>query len=100
MKNLIPTIIIALAIISCSCDSTEPPIEIDPPGRRDYTWSVDTLKDNFLHLWRTWGSSSKDVWVVGGGSTSDGVPLYHYDGEKWEKPSGSLLVKVYTVLIR
>jgi hypothetical protein len=82
MKNLIPTIFVALAIIGCSCDATEPPINIDPPGRRDYTWEIDTINADLVHFSGIWGSDSNDIWIIGEGGSS-GKRLWHYDGFNW-----------------
>lgn len=70
------------------CNTTEPKDEVKP-GRRDYVWTVDTLKDDLWIAERIWGTSPNDVWVVGSGSTSKGPPLFHYDGTKWTKPAGN-----------
>jgi hypothetical protein len=85
MKNLIPAIFIALAVISCSCDSTEPPITVDPPGRRDYKWTRDTLRADdfgFISFYSIWGNSPNDVWVIGNAATYVNK-IWHYDGKDW-----------------
>ncbi|MCB0743821.1 MAG: hypothetical protein KDC67_07955 [Ignavibacteriae bacterium] len=64
---------------SCEDGPTEPEIE---PGRRDYTWKVDTLLAWSTYLLKMWGSSTTDVWAVGHGSTFDKT-IWHYDGAKW-----------------
>jgi len=71
----------ALFVTFPSCDNgpTEPEIE---PGRRDYTWEVDTLDIPFTYFWRIWGSDPKNVWIVGPGGGLDRT-IYYYDGEKW-----------------
>jgi hypothetical protein len=53
---------ISLFIILISCDSTEPTDELKP-GRRDYTWTVDTLKppEGRTLLSRMWGANANDV---------------------------------------
>ena len=81
MKNLLPTLTIALAIISCSCDSTEPPIDIDPPGRRDYTWRINVLNDNAPTNYYTqiWGATPNGVWIVGGAGEFEKTVIY-FDG--------------------
>jgi hypothetical protein len=65
---------------SCKQDPVSP-IE-DTPGRRDYEWSVDTVKSKMLSLERIWASSPSDVWVGGTNGDYD-KRLWHYDGNKW-----------------
>ncbi len=52
------------------------------PGRRDYVWTLDTLKTPFNYFTGLWGSSPSDVWTVGGGG-NDEDRLWHFDGTKW-----------------
>ena len=55
-----------LAFISFnSCNTTEP--DELKPGRRDYTWIVDTLKppEGRSLPSRMWGANANDVWAVG-----------------------------------
>jgi hypothetical protein len=66
-------------IISCEENSTGPEENIEP-GRRDYTWEVDTIK-SFNTLFRIWGSSPNDVWAITNGMVNENI--YHYDGESW-----------------
>ncbi len=82
-KIIIITILVLITTIAfSSCEKgTEP--EIIKPGRRDYTWSVDTLQVFNTYLTNMWGSSPTDVWAVGhGGMLKD--DLWHYDGNKWK----------------
>ena len=81
-KSIILVLLIITTTISfTSCEQgTEP--EIIKPGRRDYTWTVDTLFIPFTYLERIWGSSPTDVWAVGEGGDKDKI-IYHYDGNKW-----------------
>jgi len=77
-----------MAIISCSCNPTEPPIIENTPGRRDYTWTVDTLNIPFTTLQRIWGSSPQDVWTIGPGGDKDKT-IYHFDGVRWSSDNVS-----------
>ena len=87
---------ISLFIISISCDSTEPTDELKP-GRRDYTWTVDTLRANpFLYLSAIWGNSPIDVWAVGSGGGSDKT-IWHYDGFSWTTDGVSRYIEPYAV---
>jgi hypothetical protein len=69
-----------------------PPDEQPKPGRRDYTWTVDTLKvtnGDLFYMFSLWGISPTDIWAVGSGSSS-AVTLWHYDGASWSKNSSQL----------
>lgn len=78
---IIAILLLATTIAFTSCEkATEP--EIIKPGRRDYTWTVDTLQIFAKELTKMWGSSPTDVWAVGAGG--DGRDdLWHYDGKEW-----------------
>lgn len=83
MKQKILIIVLAVVVIitgSCKDDGTGP--ENLEPGRRDYTWTVDTLNMPMNFISAIWGSSPNDVWTVGGGG-EDEDRLLHYDGNKW-----------------
>jgi len=77
--------LVLLFVYSCKSATTEPVIrQIDenPPGKRDYIWTIDTVKTTFASLYRLWGSSSNDVWAIANGTNTEFV-LWHYDGIKW-----------------
>jgi hypothetical protein len=82
IKLIIAVVSICLLFISITCSSpTEPPSELEP-GRRDYVWTVDTLKIPFNFLSRISGTGTDDVWAVGsGGSLS--TTIWHYNGTFW-----------------
>lgn len=70
--------------LGCKEDSTGP-IE-PPPGKRDYTWTTDTISypGSFQTLMRDiWASSPKDVYVVGYNDQAGEGTMYHFDGVKW-----------------
>jgi len=79
-------ILILLTAFSCKDDGVTPP-ELKP-GRRDYTWTVDTLKPPSpnqtvpFYITALWGSSPNDVWAVCRGWSSQ-ILLWHYEGNKW-----------------
>jgi len=81
MIKLLFILILTIALTQ-SCDTTEPPVDDLKPGRRDYTWEVDTLNIPFTYLYKMWGSSPTDVWAVGPGGGLDKT-IWHYDGEEW-----------------
>ncbi len=75
-------------LLSLSCKKSNPITESEdtenfPPGRRDYQWTVDTIRIQFAQLNFLWGSSPTDEWGVtdGGGSNTT---IWHYDGIKWQ----------------
>lgn len=71
-----------LILLFAQCGTTEPPADELKPGRRDYTWTVDTLNIPFTTLQRIWGSSPIDVWVIGPGGDKDKT-IFHFDGVRW-----------------
>lgn len=85
MKRRIISLISLIFIFqafSCKSDSVSPITEEIKPGRRDYEWSVDTVKSTMLILTDIWGSSPNDVWVVGDYGDIE-KRIWHYDGTSW-----------------
>ena len=87
MKLKLIFIILLLVIISeNSCkDNSVGPGAITP-GRRDYTWTRDTLRADeagFQFLSGIWGSSPSDVWIIGDAATYVNK-VWHFDGSKWK----------------
>jgi len=72
--------LLSLSLVTSCEKGTEP--EGLTPGRRDYTWTVDTLKTFNTHLEKMWGSSPTDIWAVGNGSSSEQT-IWHYNGNNW-----------------
>lgn len=72
--------ICAALILLNTCDSTEPVDELKP-GRRDYTWTVDTLLLPFNPFRDITGTNPTDLWVCSPGD-ADKI-FYHYDGNSW-----------------
>ena len=75
-------VLMALLLSAASCGLFEnkkvPPL---PPGRRDYTWTVDTLANEpGGFIYDIWGASPNDVWA---GSPTGVHVLWHFDGTKW-----------------
>ena len=80
-----------IALSGCRDKGTEP-VDNTPPGRRDYTWTVDTLRarpGDLIWLWNLWGSSAADVWAVGHADASD-LARWHYNGSTWTRDSTRL----------
>ena len=71
--------VMLLIIFYAGCKSPTGPVELQP-GRRDYTWTVDTLNVPYRVLEDIWGSSPTDLWCVGPGNDN---PIYHFNGQKW-----------------
>ncbi|MFZ5947772.1 MAG: hypothetical protein ACOYU5_07365 [Stygiobacter sp.] len=75
---ILTSLLIVLTSLSCK-HSTEPEPQ---PGRRDYTWTVDTIKIPFNYLEKIWGDSPDNVWAVGSGGSSK-TSIWKYNGTKW-----------------
>jgi hypothetical protein len=81
----LPLLLLLTIILAQSCDTTEPPDDNVKPGRRDYTWSFDSIgSPGFPYLKSIWGSSPNNVW--GAGFSEDVRDcLWHYDGVSWKR---------------
>ncbi len=82
MKILL--LLTALSLYSCT-KPNEPEEENLQPGRRDYVWTVDTLKhpNSFqTHMRSIWAANATDVYVVGFNDSYRRI-MYHYDGKTW-----------------
>ena len=81
MRRWMP-ILIALLLAAASCGLFENKKEAEPPpGRRDYTWTVDSVYSapgGWMNA--IWGASANDVWICSAGGNDK---LWHYDGHKW-----------------
>ncbi|GBD90093.1 hypothetical protein BMS3Abin04_00809 [bacterium BMS3Abin04] len=86
----------ASSLLLPSCNTTEPPIDNIKPGRRDYTWKVDTLFIPSTYLFKMWGNSPSDVWAVGPGGSLDKT-IWHYDGNKWKTDGVSRSINPWTI---
>ena len=82
-KNKLIFLIILATIFSLitKCSPTEPPDNELKPGRRDYTWTVDTLEAPWDTYYRLWASSPNDVWATSPGDWDKSIA--HYDGFRW-----------------
>jgi hypothetical protein len=70
--------------IFLSCHNPVEPANI-APGRRDYTWTVDTLTKLYPYnsYFILWGTSPTNLWCIGEGGDVDKM-LLHYDGSTWK----------------
>ena len=84
---------IAFAFFSCE-KGTEP--DQLKPGRRDYTWTVDTAKTFNTPLMKMWGSSPTNVWAVGSGSSLDQT-IWHFDGTEWKTDNISRAISPWCI---
>jgi hypothetical protein len=86
MKNIIIIILISLFILgfsSCKKNPVEPSFPDDggvTPGKRDYTWAADTIKNPLLVFTNIWGNSLTNIWVAGVQASN---ALYKYNGTSW-----------------
>jgi len=71
-------------IILVSCKNPVTPGNDIAPGRRDYTWTVDTLDKISIYndYYFLWGTSPTNLWCIGEGGDVDKMIL-HYDGLTW-----------------
>jgi hypothetical protein len=67
-----------LGFNSCKKNPVEPDVE---PGRRDYTWTADTINTYMDGVSRIGGTSLSSLWAVG--SSGNGNTIRKYDGQKW-----------------
>jgi hypothetical protein len=88
---LIMVILPSLFFGLCCKDNGVAPIEELIPGRRDYVWTVDTLRvpaGDMFYPSRIWGGADNDMWIAGSGSPSYNL-LWHFDGTSWKRDSMS-----------
>jgi len=75
----------AILIITNSCKDNGTGPEKLEPGRRDYTWTIDTLKfptGEFATLYSIWGTDPNNIWASGSGSSNQ-YRLWHYSNGNW-----------------
>lgn len=78
--------LIIIFILFFSCHKDPSSISNGPNPPREYVWTFDslTIPNTFqITLNDIWGSSAKDVYVVGHSSGARGM-MFHYDGKSWE----------------
>ncbi len=86
MKTLF-LLLACLVIGSCSEKPTEtkPVIDDLPAGKRNFTWSADSIAENGeIAFQALWGSSPNDIW---GASFAENWHscMWHYDGTAWRR---------------
>jgi len=86
IKQITFAVIIGVLIALGSCSNNiNGPVQPGPvqPGRRDYTWTVDSIRIFSNDILSIWGSNADDIWGVGpGGALS--TTIWHYDGKQWK----------------
>jgi hypothetical protein len=98
LKNarIIFLLIILGFLISQGCKKNPLAPSEGTPGRRDYTWTVDTIKIPFNYLGRITGSGPNDVYAVGPGGGLDET-IWHYDGNRWSTDGVSRLISPHCI---
>jgi hypothetical protein len=83
-KNILIILVTILSFQSCK-SPIGPKEDNPPPGRRDYTWTIDTLTKiaPFNSYYFLWGTSATNLWCIGEGGDVDKM-LLHYDGLTWK----------------
>ena len=74
--------VFSLAFVATDCKHNPVGPEIIQPGRRDYTWTFDTLHLQQGYLQSIWGSSPTDIWACG---YDRFVPLRRYKMDEMER---------------
>ena len=77
-----------------SCNTTEPDDELKP-GRRDYTWTVDTLPGLNNPRFRMWGNSPTDIWATTMSSWENSIS--HFNGTSWQSYGISDLTNAHAI---
>lgn len=75
-------VILITSINSCTKSDPVGPNQLLKPGRRDYTWTVDTIKDPFVSLYSIWGDGPDNVWIVGPSADKQNR-FFHHFSNKW-----------------
>ena len=94
MKQKSISIIFATLILLINCSKNNITDIESEPGRRDYTWTVDTI-DIYSPIGKTWGSSPTDVWVVNGSDLYHSI--WHYDGHSWSTDGVFRLISPHAI---
>lgn len=85
-KNILFVYCTLLILIGSDCKNNPITPPDDTPGRRDYTWFVDTIYAGGNIIRGIDGVSPNDVWAISeAGDFSQ--TFYHFDGTKWSTDS-------------
>lgn len=80
-RAIILSIVSVFLFISFSCKENGITPPEDKPGRRDYTWTVDTIGASNKAYYRLWAASPTDVWATSPEDLSKSIA--HFDGARW-----------------
>lgn len=78
--------VMTLLLIGGCKESVSESIKL-PSGRRDYTWTIDTVKfpaNEITEFGKISGSSPNDIWVTCHNTTELKYDVWHYDGNSWK----------------
>ncbi|NCQ17512.1 MAG: hypothetical protein COW85_00965 [Ignavibacteria bacterium CG22_combo_CG10-13_8_21_14_all_37_15] len=88
-KHILAVVLVTIVLFNPGCKkSPTEAIDNTQPGRRDYVWTVDTLKIPYTVLTRMWGSSPTDLWAIGPGGDLNKT-IFHFDGTSWKNDGKS-----------
>jgi hypothetical protein len=89
-KNIFLILLLTAQVmfISCKNDVVMPDDSNAIAGRRDYTWTADTIKFGYLHINSIWANTINDVWALSivGGTYEN---IYRYNGIAWYKETSA-----------
>ncbi|MBI9073739.1 MAG: hypothetical protein JEY94_19240 [Melioribacteraceae bacterium] len=91
---ILTTLLILATLFLFNCEDSNPIKTEDIPGRRDYTWRIDTLR-KFDPFYRLWGNSPNNIFVVGSGPFDK--KSIHYDGKKWSYSTHSGYISLHSI---
>ena len=97
-KIMLFSFISILSLLSVTCKNEVAAVEDNAvPGRRDYTWKVDTLwTDDWIGITDIWGDTPNSVYVTAGG-TSYKDCFWYYNGQSWYLPDQILNSDLNTI---
>lgn len=95
MNKVILLLLSTILLAQNTCDDN--PVNDDDlkPGRRDYTWTVDTLDGLNSPRYRLWGSSPSDVWAITHSAWE--VSISNYDGSGWTSHGVTGLINPFSI---
>lgn len=95
MKKLFLILFSITLLALGTCD--ENPVNGDnvKPGRRDYTWTVDTLDGLNSPRFRMWGSSPADIWAITHSAWE--VSISHFNGSVWTSHGVTGLINPFSI---
>jgi hypothetical protein len=88
LLTIVASVFLLFSAQTCK-QSTPPPQqdEVPNPGKRDYTWTIDTLyyqRGGQTLIQDIWGSSPTNVYAVGHDAAAGVATMWHFDGKAWK----------------